>query len=119
MMTSVALPKVAFSRPPRVSFVYMANCSVIMPNLCTAGQVAGHRLRPTWPQEHSTLPIITHPGPTVIHASCNCLHRQIESAASAGGDHVRHSASCEAVSICWLWFCGALSVNCAAAAHLS
>jgi hypothetical protein len=31
MITSVALPNVAFSNPPNVSLVYMASCSVIMP----------------------------------------------------------------------------------------
>lgn len=34
MITSVALPNVAFSSPPSVSLVYMASCSVIMPRRC-------------------------------------------------------------------------------------
>jgi len=39
MITSVALPKVAFNSPPIESLVYMASCSVIMPRRCSGGVV--------------------------------------------------------------------------------
>lgn len=39
-MTSVALPNVALSRPPTVSLVYSANCSVMKPNRSASGHMA-------------------------------------------------------------------------------
>jgi hypothetical protein len=39
-MSSVAFPNVALRRPPTVSFVCMANCSVTNPNLSASGASA-------------------------------------------------------------------------------
>ena len=42
MISSVALPKVALSSPPMVSFVWSASCSVASPSSAARGRMATH-----------------------------------------------------------------------------
>lgn len=54
-MTSVALPNVAFSRPPTVSLVYSASCSVMNPRRSASGHIASSENVNVQPSLHAEL----------------------------------------------------------------
>ena len=54
-MTSVALPNVALSRPPTVSDVYSASCSVMKPRRSASGHMPSRDSMKVHPSPHAEL----------------------------------------------------------------
>jgi hypothetical protein len=54
-IASVALPKVAFNKPPTVEFVYKASCSVMKPRRSASGQIESSAKKKVHPSLHREL----------------------------------------------------------------